>query len=367
MPLRGGSSPRIARISVVLPDPFGPARRRTRCRGLRDRCRTRSSWRRTPSVTPVSSTALTRRVGQRLRDSVELAHHPVLICPAVRFGLGDADDRHLRLPGNPDQPLRRGVGRLTVVEQQPDQVFPEIVLERGDVGHARLGVVHHRELEPFVAHPEPERGRHVAEHRLGGGDGGAGEPCAQRRRSSPPSAAARRGMCCRRCSIVCPVRRIALGERCGQRAGIGRHRRRIVPEMRVVAGLPVHEVGHDDDLAVRRSRGGEQLRHPGIVVGAVVDHDGGGRQEAGDGRARLEQMRVLVGIAEDAGDAGVGAGELLRHVAVEILCSHDAEPRGSRLCRGRAGQQRRDCQQQAELRHVVTSSGARETVGNAIT
>ena len=100
--------------------------------------------------------------------------------------------------------------------------------------------------------------------------------------------------------------------------------------MRIVARLPVHEVGHDDDLAVRRPRGGQQLRHPGIVVGAVVDHDRGGRQEAGDRWARLEQMRILVGVAQDAGDRGVGAGELLRDVAVEVLRRHDAD--GGAFC-----------------------------------
>ena len=36
-------------------------------------------------------------------------------------------------------------------------------------------------------------------------------------------------------------------------------------------------------------------------------------------------MRVLVGIAQDAGDRGVGAADLLRDVAVEVLGRHDAD------------------------------------------
>ena len=49
------------------------------------------------------------------------------------------------------------VCRLAVVDERSHPALAQIVLERGHVGGARLGVVHHRELEPLVAHLEPER------------------------------------------------------------------------------------------------------------------------------------------------------------------------------------------------------------------
>jgi hypothetical protein len=83
------------------------------------------------------------------------------------------------------------------------------------------------------------------------------------------------------------------------------------------------------DCAIARLRGREQLRHPRVVVDAVVDHDPRGRDGARDRWAGLEQMRVLVRIAEDAGHAHVGAADLAGDVAVEVL-GRDDRDRGVR-------------------------------------
>ena len=60
---------------------------------------------------------------------------------------------------DPHHALCRGVARLAVIEQQTHLVLPQIILEGGDIGCARLGIVHHRKLEALVAHLETERRR----------------------------------------------------------------------------------------------------------------------------------------------------------------------------------------------------------------
>ena len=65
--------------------------------------------------------------------------------------------------------------------------------------------------------------------------------------------------------------------------------------------------------------------HPGVVVGAVVDDDSGGRELAQHRGRGLEQMRVLVGIAHDADHLDLQAADLVGDVAVEILRRHQLD------------------------------------------
>ena len=82
--------------------------------------------------------------------------------------------------------------------------------------------------------------------------------------------------------------------------------------------------------------GAEQLLHPGIVVDAVDDHDLRGGERLGGLGARLEQMRILVRIAEDAGHRDVVAADLAGDVAVEILGGDDLHRVGERGAAARA-------------------------------
>ena len=189
-----------------------------------------------------------------------------------------------------------------------------------------------------------QRGCHVAEHRLGCRDGGAGifaancgDLVVQRLERGEEGFKPRR--------VIVRVGGIGRAERRGQRLGDRRHRRRIVPKVRIVAGLLVHEIGGDDHNAPGLRRHLEQPFHPRVVVGAVVDDHLRRGDLADDGRRGLEQMRVLVGIAQDAGDRNLVAADLLRHVAVEILRRHDRDFAAGRAGAGegrKCDQQRRD-------------------------
>ena len=95
--------------------------------------------------------------------------------------------------------------------------------------------------------------------------------------------------------------------------------------MRIVAGLSVHEVGGNDDLAVRLRRRAQQLLHPGVVVGAVHDGDLRARDLPHDARRGLEQMRVLIGVVHDADDVDMGTPDLVRDIAIEILRCHHGD------------------------------------------
>ena len=143
--------------------------------------------------------------------------------------------------------------------------------------------------------------------------------------------------------VVHGIGGIALRQIGGERLGDRRQRRRVVPEMRIVARLLADQVGGNDGRAVRLGRCREQLVHPRIVVGAVVDDDLGIGDGARRRRAGLEEMRIVVGIGKDAGDGDMAAADLAGEVAIEILGRHDVQlvfgPGSS------AGQQRR-CDQQ---------------------
>ena len=100
--------------------------------------------------------------------------------------------------------------------------------------------------------------------------------------------------------------------------------------MRIVAGLAADELRDDDLLAAGGLVGAEQLLHPGVIVDAVDDDDlRVGERLRGLG-ARLEQMRVLVRIAEDARHGDGVAADLAGDVAVEVLGGDDLHRVGER-------------------------------------
>ena len=79
------------------------------------------------------------------------------------------------------------------------------------------------------------------------------------------------------------------------------------------------------DGAARPRRRGQQLLHPGVVVGAVENRDLRAGDLAHDARRGLEQMRVLVGIVHDADDRDPVAADLAGDVAIEILRRHHSD------------------------------------------
>ncbi|EAY63849.1 Periplasmic solute binding protein [Burkholderia cenocepacia PC184] len=267
--------------------------------------------------------------GKRVAERVELAAHPLLEGLAGRLRLGDADGRHTAVARDLQHALGHRLLGLAVVDQHAHLLLAQVALERGDVLRAGFGVVHRCELEALVAHVEADRVRHIAEHGLGGRHG---------------HALVLRAQCgdlvvdgLQRCDELLQVRlvfglvrRVGAAQLGRDRACGRRHRRRVVPQVRVVAGLLADEIGDDDRRALRLFRRAEQFAHPRIVVGAVVDHDLRVLERAGRLRARFEQVRVLIGIAEDAGDRDVAAADLRRDVAVEILRGDDVDGRGLR-------------------------------------
>ena len=177
-------------------------------------------------------------------------------------------------------PLGNRVGRLAIVDQQFDLVRLEVVLEGGDVGSAGLGVVHHRKLEGLVPDLHAERVEQVAEDRLGRRDGRAGQALAE-------LADLRLDRLHRFFELREPllvsglVGGIFAHQRVGKRLGQRRHRRRVVPNMRVVAGLLPDQIGDDDRLAIGRAGGREEFLHPRVIVDAVVDDDARARDRPG--------------------------------------------------------------------------------------
>jgi hypothetical protein len=70
-----------------------------------------------------------------------------------------------------------------------------------------------------------------------------------------------------------------------------------------------------------------------------------------DRRTHLEQMRVLVGVAEDAGHLHVRTADLLGDVAVEVLGGDDADRLTRHLRQYRRCEQDCECGQGRELFH----------------
>ena len=123
--------------------------------------------------------------------------------------------------------------------------------------------------------------------------------------------------------------------------------------MGIVARFPLHQIGDDDDLAVRHRRGGEKIRHPRVVIGAAVDDEPGiGDRPRGRGTG-LEGMRVLIRIGQDAGDLHRGPADLLRQIAVEILGGDDGEGLGMS---GKRGEQQ-SARKKGEQPHHGSPSG----------
>jgi len=96
-----------------------------------------------------------------------------------------------------------------------------------------------------------------------------------------------------------------------------------------IAGVNVErtaQVAFGIGIAFAGAAGGaEQPGHPWVVIGAVVHHDARILERAGGLRAGLEEVRVLVGVAEDTRHADVRAADLLGDVAVEILGRDDLD------------------------------------------
>ena len=95
--------------------------------------------------------------------------------------------------------------------------------------------------------------------------------------------------------------------------------------MGIVAWLVADQGADQDFLASGRLMGAEQLLHPGIIIDAIDDDDLGVRQSLRRIRARLEQMRIVVWIAENARHRDVRAADLGREVAIEILRRDDLD------------------------------------------
>ena len=121
--------------------------------------------------------------------------------------------------------------------------------------------------------------------------------------------------------------------------------------MRIVAGFLPDQIGDDNRLALGRACGPEQLLHPRVVINTVVDDDARGRDIPADRRTHLEQMRVLVGVAEDAGHLHVRTADLLGDVAVEVLGGDDADRLTHHLRQNRRCEQDCECGQGRELFH----------------
>ena len=118
-PLRGGSRPRIARISVVLPEPFGPSTPTNSSSRIARSMSARTVLAPNASVTPANSTALTMRMlpaPARPRSSSPIIQSWKVL-PAGSVSVTPTTGIFALL-GDPHQALRRGVGRLAVVEQQ---------------------------------------------------------------------------------------------------------------------------------------------------------------------------------------------------------------------------------------------------------
>src|SRR5579875_2564389 len=185
------TSPRMARMSVVLPAPFAPS---TPTSSPSSTARsTRSSTRRPPIArsTPWNSMALKAEIllrpgiggclAQGAADGLDLRQYPLLIVHAGRLGLGHSHDRNVGPPRDSEQPFDRAARHLAVVEKDVHTMILERALEVGGVAGARLRAVHHGELEACVAHREPDGLGEVLRDRLGGCDDGAGEAGAQPR------------------------------------------------------------------------------------------------------------------------------------------------------------------------------------------
>jgi hypothetical protein len=90
----------------------------------------------------------------------------------------------------------------------------------------------------------------------------------------------------------------------------------------------------------------------------VVDHNRCRGESASDRWAGLEEVGILVWVAQDAGDRSVRTGHLLRYIAVEVLCRHDANRSRRRLSLSWSHQQN-GSDAQGKLHHGYFLAGYR--------
>ena len=204
-------------------------------------------------------------------------------------------------------------------------------------------------------HIEADEARLIAEHRLGGDDRltgvgllHGGDLVAQRLERLDEFRIA--------LLVVGFVRRVDRNKIGDERLARRLHVARIVPEMRIVAGLVSDEFADDDLPPAGRLAGRQHLFHPGIVIDAIHDDDLRIPEGLGGVDARLEQMRVLIGAAQDAGDRDMRPADLGGHVAVEVLRRDDPDGIGeSRRGHERGGKaKRREARKDEELAHRVS-------------
>ena len=119
------------------------------------------------------------------------------------------------------------------------------------------------------------------------------------------------------------ILRRRLLQRSSDGGGHGGHAGDVVPEVRV--GVAPGHVEHlrrvDDTRASPVSA--EERAHPGVVAGAVLNHDLRRGERGGVGRIGLEEVGVGVGVRDERRDLDVPPAELAGDVAPEVLGRHD--------------------------------------------
>jgi hypothetical protein len=124
--------------------------------------------------------------------------------------------------------------------------------------------------------------------------------------------------------------------------------RGVIPAVRVVALSETEEISNRQDDPPGRWVGSQQLRCPWVVSDPVDDRELRGGQSARIGRGRLVGVRVLSGVDDDAVDRCLGAGDLGRNAAPEVLGGDDLQATGAGTpgrCAAASGEAC-DCQQQ---------------------
>ena len=244
----------------------------------------------------------------------------------------------------------RRLARLGIVEHRFHLVAFEVILEARHFRWGRFGVVHDRERVFLVVDLEADQPRLIPEHGLRSSDRLAGVGFAHR--GDLVVERLQRIEVLRIALFIVRLVRGVDGDEVGdERLAGGLHIGRIVPEVRIVARFVANQRADHDLLAPRRLVGAEQLLHPGVVVDAVDDdHLGVGERLRRLG-ARLEEMRVVVGVRENARHRDIVAADLCRKVAVEVFGRHDLH---------RVGQSRRTegaksdrCDERKRFRHGI--------------
>ena len=101
-----------------------------------------------------------------------------------------------------------------------------------------------------------------------------------------------------------------------------------VPEVRVVAVLLAQQVRDVQHLPPGVWAGVQQLGRPGVVAGAVDDHEAGPSDQPRVARSRVIVVWVGGGIGDHAGDVRALSAQLGRDAAPEVLGRDDLHPGG---------------------------------------